>query len=43
MELGKLVDYIIEWNKMDEPDDKPKKEKPTKRAATQLDWNSLLG
>lgn len=48
MELGHIVDYCIEWNELNEPEDeKGKKNKNkasrNKRKATQADWDALLG
>ena len=52
MELGQVVDYCIEWNKINEVDEDPeaskKKQKthPRKkkaRKARQADWDLLLG
>lgn len=46
MELGQLVDYVIEWNNIHseevEGGEKPK-EKDTKRKATQADWDAFFG
>lgn len=46
MELGQIVDYIEEYNRIHdtsgkEPNGKHKEE--TRREATQADWNALLG
>ena len=45
MELGQLVDYIIEWNNVHCEETGGEKEKPkeTKRKATQADWNAFFG
>jgi hypothetical protein len=46
MELGQIVDYVVEWNEVhsDETDgDSKKKPKETKRKATQADWDAFLG
>jgi hypothetical protein len=46
MELGHLVDYVTEYNRMHgykEPGTKPEKEKPKRRMATQADWDAFLG
>lgn len=48
MELGQLVDYVIEWNNVHSEEGegggaKPKKEKDTKRKATQADWDAFFG
>ena len=49
MELGQLVDYCIEWNRVNEPEEDPSgKKKKTKtrkkkRKATQADWDAFLG
>ena len=53
MELGQIVDYVIEWNKINEVDEDPeagknkktktKTKKRRKRKANQADWDALLG
>lgn len=45
MEIGAFVDYIIEWNEWNNPEDKDKKEKEkvNKRRATQADWDAFFG
>lgn len=46
MEIGEFVDFCIEWNEWNLPDDegsKDKKEEVTKRKATQADWNAFFG
>ena len=46
MELGQIVDYCTEWNRIHEPEDdkgSKKKEKVTKRKATQADWDAFFG
>ncbi len=47
MELGQIVDYCIEWNKIheeqEEGDSSTKSEQGTKRKATQADWDALFG
>lgn len=53
MELGQIVDYVIEWNKINEVDKDPeagknkktktKTKKRRKRKANQADWDALLG
>lgn len=48
MEIGQVVDYCLEWNKIHEPDDESgsgnkKQTKPKKRKATQSDWDALMG
>lgn len=51
MELGAFVDYCIEWNEMNNPDDDEpgsgkktkKKTTGTRRKATQADWDQLMG
>ena len=45
MELGHLVDFCIEWNKVNNPDENAKDTKPkkTKRKANQADWDAFLG
>jgi len=44
MEMGQIVDYIIEYDKVMDPD-REKKERETvhKREATQADIDALLG
>lgn len=47
MEIGQVVDYVEEYNRVHYPeDDKPGKKKPekvTKRKATQADWDAFFG
>lgn len=50
MELGQLVDYIVEYNKMHEVKEGPGRdygqgqtEKPTRRKATQADIDAFWG
>lgn len=48
LELGQAVDYVIEYNEINTPDDKPgktkkSKEEPIKRKATQADWDAFWG
>lgn len=47
MELGQIVDYCTEWNRIHESDNQDgkskKKEKVTKRKATQADWDAFFG
>lgn len=46
MELGHLVDYVTEYNRMHDykdPGEKPGKEKPKRRKATQADWDAFWG
>lgn len=46
MELGQVVDYVFEYNdlhKIGTEKDKPKKEPPKKRKATQADWDAFWG
>ena len=50
MEIGQIVDYVIEWNKINEVDEDPearkkktKTKKRRKRKANQADWDALLG
>lgn len=47
MEIGEFVDFCIEWNEWNMPDDKGEKNKkeetPVKRKATQADWDALFG
>lgn len=45
MELGHVVDYCIEWNQLNEPEDPSdsKKKKTNKRKANQSDWDAFLG
>ena len=42
MELGQIVDYCIEWNKIQESTEEHK-EKIRKRKATQADWDAFFG
>jgi len=41
MEIGQIVDYCIEYNKVNEIGES--KPKDTRRAATQADWDSFWG
>lgn len=46
MEIGAFVDYIIEWNEWNDPDEnkeKKKEQRATKRKATQADWDAFFG
>ena len=45
MELGQLVDYVVEWNNAhsEETGGTKKKEKDTRRKATQADWDAFFG
>ena len=47
MELGQLVDYVVEWNNIHEEEGEAGsgsgKEKVNKRKATQADWDAFLG
>ena len=48
MELGQIVDYCIEWNKIHEEQennssDNEQAEQETRRKATQADWDALFG
>lgn len=45
MELGQIVDYCIEYNEIHAPEkgEGSKEKKETRRAATQADWDALLG
>lgn len=47
MELGHLIDFVEEYNKIHDVGDSEKdtknEEKDTKRPATQADWDALLG
>lgn len=42
MEIGQIVDFCIEYNKMHEPKE-DKKPKVNKRKATQADWDAFFG
>lgn len=43
MELGQLVDYCDEWNRLhDQSGENNKKEKVHKRKATQADWDAFF-
>lgn len=43
MEVGQVVDYVIEWNRVhDQGDDEKEKKKPKVRKATQADWNAFF-
>lgn len=45
MELGQLVDYVVEWNNIhsEEVEGGGNKKKDTKRKATQADWDAFFG
>lgn len=48
MEVGQVVDYCTEWNRIHsedgtDEDGKKKKGKVKKRKATQADWDAFLG
>lgn len=44
MDLGHVVDYIIEYNEMHDPDRAEKERKRVKRRkATQADWDAFFG
>lgn len=48
MEMGHLVDYVTEYNRMHGykskgSGEKPEKEKPKRRKATQADWDAFWG
>lgn len=49
MEIGEFVDFCIEWNEWNAPDDDKKgdkkkdDEKVVKRKATQADWDAFFG
>ena len=42
MELGQILDYFIEYNRVHSIKDE-EEEKPKKRKATQADWDAFLG
>lgn len=47
MEMGQIVDFVIEYNRMHGEDGGPKgakkENKPKRRMATQADWDAFLG
>lgn len=44
MEIGQIVDYVEEYNRMHGDSSGTKKEKEdTRRVATQADWDAFLG
>ena len=44
MEMGQLVDYVIEYNNKHDPDMQEKqKARSTRRKAQQGDWDAFLG
>ena len=45
MEIGQIVDYVEEYNRMHDPDEnKDKKSEPViRREATQADWDAFFG
>ena len=44
MEVGQVVDYVIQWNIVHDTndDEKEKKNKPKIRKATQADWDAFF-
>jgi hypothetical protein len=42
MTVGEFVDFIIEWNRMNDPDQE-EENKPTRRKATQADIDAFWG
>lgn len=42
MEVGQLVDFVIQYNEIHDPD-KETKPQGTRRAAQQGDWDAFLG
>lgn len=42
MEVGQVVDYVIEWNRVHETDEEKEKKKPKVRKATQADWDAFF-
>jgi len=47
MELGQVIDFVIEYNDLHnvrgEKDPKKKEDQPTVRKATQADWDAFWG
>ena len=47
MEIGQVIDYVYEYNDLHDFKEKPAKGKekpaPTKRKATQADWDNFWG
>lgn len=48
MEIGQIVDYVIEWNnvhsdEVDSDENKKKKKESHVREATQADWDAFFG
>lgn len=51
MEIGQIIDYVEEYNRMHQMNDRSasgknkqkEKEPDTRRAATQADWDAFLG
>lgn len=46
MDIGQIVDYIIEYNEahgIDADENDKATSKPTRRKATQADWDSFFG
>lgn len=43
MEVGQVVDFVIEYNNMMTERESGAVPKPTRRKATQADWDELLG
>lgn len=44
MEIGQLVDYVMQYNDSHDPDRaKEEKKKAQRRKAVQADWDALMG
>lgn len=44
MELGQILDYFIEYNRIHSiKEEEEEEKKPKKRKATQADWDAFLG
>lgn len=43
MEVGQVVDFVIEYNNMMSQQNDGADHKPIRRKATQADWDELLG
>lgn len=44
MDVGQVVDYVIEYNDMHNPErQKEAEERGVRRSATQADWDAFLG
>lgn len=43
MDLGHIIDYCIEYNRLHDLGEDDKEDKPKKRKANQRDWDAFFG